>query len=269
MAGRSFRKAGYDASRNQAGIAEFESAENGDTGTVHETDAGNLAEDRIEFEPAQGQETTSYTDGLPIEPNSIGDAEPEPVRRRRGRQKGSKNKTATRVTFSSQGNLEKLMLSAHMMAAAFLKTPELRIDAEESALLSKATLDVMKAYGVPELSDKQLAASQMIMAIGTVYAPRVMLVMHRKGQKPKLVSSVLPFPAGAGKAVQDAQPPMAPTAQQNSAAVASTFGVAPVAPPAQQTAPMTAQTGAATNGYVSSQVFASDPSTNLDTINAS
>ena len=268
MAGRSFRKTGFDASRNQAGITSLEDAADSDTGTIQPESSNDTGTDRIEFDAQEVRTSdTDYSDELPIEPSSIGDTDQQPIKRRRGRLKGSKNKATTRVTFSSQGNLEKLMLSAHMMAAAFLKTPELRIDQEESALLSKATLDVMKAYGVPELSDKQLAASQMVMALGTVYAPRIMLVMHRKNQKPKLVPSVLPFPAG--KAVQDAQPPITPVAAQNGAAVASTFGVAPIQPPAQQSAaPLTPQTGADTRGFVSSQVFAADQSTNLDTISA-
>lgn len=271
MAGRTFRQTRLDVDRNQAGVSSLEGDENGVTRTVHAEDTGSVAEDRINFEPASEQEsTTVYADseGYPIEPTSITDSDDQPRRTKRtrsdaGQKRGPRQK---RVAFSSQGNLEKLMLSAHMMAAAFLKTPELRIDEQESAMLSKATLDVLKAYGIPELSDKQLAMSQMLMALGTVYGPRVYIIYSRTHQKPHLVQPI-PFPAGAGKAVQDAQPPMQQPPQQQPQTF---YGASPVPPPNQQVQTQTQpKVNGSEAGYISSAAFAADTGAGLDTINAS
>jgi hypothetical protein len=262
MAGRTFRKTGYDAGRNQAGITSLENAADEPTGIVQSESTDGAGINTAVFEPTDDAQTV-YTDGdgYPIDPTSITDTETgQPTRTRRtradaGQKRGTRQK---RVTFSSAGNLEKLLLSGHMMAAAFLKTPELRIDETEAAMLSKATLDVFKAYGIPELSDKQLAASQMLMALGTVYAPRLMLMYAKRPQKPRIVSAPIPFPSGAGKAVQDAQPPIPPPAQaQGQVAQPNTFGAAPAAPPEN------------TNGFISSSMFAAADSAGLDTINAS
>ena len=268
MAGRTFRQTRRDTDRIETGVVDLEGNETGTAGTVQPEDTRSVAENRIEFEPANEQESsTVYTDqdGYPIEPTAIADSDTDQPRKRRtrsdaGQKRGTRQK---RVAFSSQGNLEKLMLSAHMMAAAFLKTPELRIDEQESAMLSKATLDVLKAYGIPELSDKQLAMSQMLMALGTVYGPRFYIIYSRTHQKPHLVQPI-PFPAGAGKAVQDAQPPMQqPPAQQPQVF----YGASPT-PPTQVVVPPQQQQNTGT-GYISSAAFAADTGAGLDTINAS
>lgn len=266
MAGRTFRQTRRDDARIETGIVDAESNSETRPESVHATDVGNVAEDRIDFEPAAEQETRyADQDGYPIDPNTIGDTTEQPRRRRRADAGTRRGKRQQRVAFSSQGNLEKLMLSAHMMAAAFLKTPELRIDEQESALLSKATLDVMKAYGVPELTDKQLAAGQMIMALGTVYAPRIAVIYARTHQKPKLVPPIQ-FPGGAGKAVQDAQPPMPqPAAQQPT----TFYGAAPTPPPNQQVVPGAVQVNGSESAYISSAAFAAESAPGLDTISAS
>lgn len=265
MANRTFRQTRRNTERIETGVVDLERDEAGITGTVHETDAGNVAENRIDFEPAQEQEIRyADGDGYPIDPNSIADTTEQPRRRRRA-DAGQRRTRKQRVTFSSQGNLEKLMLSGHMMIAALLKTPELRIDAEESAMLSKATLDVLKAYGVPELTDKQLATYQMVMALGTVYVPRAMIIYSRTHQKPKLVQPI-PFPSGAGKAVQEAQPPMQqPQAQQPP----QFYGAAPTPPPGQQVVHPETRVNGSEAAYISSAAFAADSSAGLDTINAS
>ncbi len=262
MVRRTIRKTGFDDGGNQDAVGDADSATRIDTGIVHAESSDNFGVDTAEFTATDEAHTvTDYE--LPIEPTSINDND-QPTRRKykrradAGQPRGTRQK---RVTFSSQGNLEKLLLSAHMMGAAFLKTPELRIDAEESAMLAKATLDVMKAYGVPELSDKQLAASQMIMALGTVYAPRIALVYHRTHQKPKLVHNTIPFPTT--QTVQETMQQVQTPAPVQQPAQPNTYGAAPVQPPAQQA------TQPAAGGFVSSQVFAAATDTGLDTINAS
>lgn len=275
MAGRTFRQTRPNVDRIETGIVDVNGNEERTAGTVQQENAGNVGTDSVNFEPENGAESeTIYADqdGYPIEPTSIGEPTEDRPRRKRTRsdagiKRGARQK---RVAFSSQGNLEKLMLSAHMMAAAFLKTPELRIDEQESAMLSKATLDVMKAYGVPELSDKQLATAQMLMAIGTVYAPRAIIIYSRTHSKPKLVQPI-PFPSGAGKAVQDAQPNVVqnPVQNQDGTKYPQVFyGASPTPPPSQVVVPPQQQqnTGA---GYISSAAFAADTSAGLDTINAS
>ena len=271
MAGRTFRQTRPNVDRIETGIVDVDGNEERTARTVQQENAGNVGTDSVNFEPENGAESeTIYTDqdGYPIEPTSIADSDNQPRRKRTRSDAGQKRgpRGQKRVTFSSQGNLEKLLLSGHMMAAAFLKTPELRIDEQESAMLSKATLDVMKAYGIPELSDKQLAASQMLMALGTIYGPRFYIIYSRTHQKPKLVQQPIPFPSGAGKAVQDAQPPMQPPVQT---APQTFYGASPTPPPAQQVVAQPQQQQNTGNGYISSAAFAADTGAGLDTINAS
>ncbi len=255
MAGRTFRQTRPDQRADSDRVESVADATRINTGIVQSESTDSVGEDTGVFVATDDAQTVTDYD-LPIDPTTITDNDTDRPRTRRrradaGQPRGTRQK---RVTFSSQGNLEKLLLSGHMMAAAFMKTPELRIDGEESAMLSKALLDVMKAYGIPELSDKQLAASQMIMALGTVYAPRIVLVMHRKGQKPKLVPPVIPFPNT--QTVQQSQPPMPQPIPTQGSVQPATYGVAPIAPPAA--APVQAQDIPAAGGYISSQFFAGD-----------
>lgn len=142
------------------------------------------------------------------------------------------------------------MVSGHLMAATFLKVPELRIDEKEAAMLTKAAIDLAKAFGVPDLTEKQAAIMQAAMAAGTVYGPRVIVIWNRKTSKPKIV----PFPIT--QAVQSSQTPQgSPHAPQGSPA-------APPSPPQPQGGPP-----GDSNGFISSSAFAADAG--LETINAS
>ena len=260
MAGRTFRQTGYNHAGDKDGVDVSENPAEERTGTVLAEDGGNLGENRIEFEPATDApiNVTTDADDYPIEPTSISDTDQQPRKRRQRSDKGTQRRTRqTRGSLAQTSNLEKMMLSLHLMAATFLHVPELRIDEQEAAMLTKATRDLFIAYGVPEMTEKQLAIGQAAMAVATVYGPRVILVMHRKQQnKPKLVQPIIPFPAApVTQAVQEAQKMQQP--------------VQPVAQTAAQpAAPQQAQ-AQAQSGFVSSQIFAAETSNGLDTINAS
>lgn len=183
------------------GIVNPEDSAEGAARTVQPEDVGSAATNRISFEAtAEPISVTTDDDGNAIDPNTIPISD-QKVRRRRSDTGTIRGPRKVRGSLAQASNLEKVMLSMHLMAATFLHVPELRIDEQESAMLTKATLDVLKAYGVPDLTEKQVAVANAFMAIGTVYGPRAVLIMNRKkNNRPKLV----PFPAT--QAVQAAQP---------------------------------------------------------------
>lgn len=222
------------------------------TGDVLPKDAGSVGANRITFEPtAQPITVTADDDGNAIDPNSIPDSE-QKVRRRRSDFGTQRTTRKPRGSLAQTSNLEKVMLSMHLMAATFLHVPELRIDEQESAMLTKATLDVFKAYGVPDLTEKQVAIANMAMAVGTVYGPRFILVTQRKKHnRPKLV----PFPATT--AVQDTlkpHGPYTPTEPKPAAPNTNVVGAVSPAPPVSDNP-----------GFISSTNFAADM-TQLETV---
>ena len=195
MAGRTFRQTRPDDGGNTQRTINAENGTVEPSRIIQQENGGDSGTDRIEFDAQETRaESGIDTSEFPIEPTSIADSS-EPIRRRRadaGQKRGPRGPNKKTGGFTQSSNLEKLMLSMHLMAATFLHVPELRIDAQESEILTKATLDIFKAYGVPDLSEKQLALANAMMAAGTVYGPRIIVIMNRKTSKPKIV----PFPVG-------------------------------------------------------------------------
>jgi hypothetical protein len=132
----------------------------------------------------------SANDGIPlIEPATI-TIEPEQFeggKRRGGRPKGSKNATGKQSTKEVSQDLSGLLLSAHSMLAALIKTPELEIDEAEAKRLGDAVARVNREFGVQIMSPKTAAVVNLIMAAGTVYGPRIIAVKNnskrRKAEK--------------------------------------------------------------------------------------
>ncbi len=116
--------------------------------------------------------------GIPtVEPTSIPRGSDEP-KRGRGRPKGSSTGAAAsgsaRATEKETSqDLTAILLSTHMMLAAFLQVPELELDANEAKRLGDAVARVNKLYGGFMLSEKSMAWINLMMAGGAVYGPRV------------------------------------------------------------------------------------------------
>jgi hypothetical protein len=122
-----------------------------------------------------------------IDPASIGvGTSGEPIRRR-GRKPGVKNRTKV-ATFQA-GNLEKLLLSGHLMLAAVTGANELVIDETEAKLLADSIAAVNAAYGLDSIiSPKVAAAIDLSFACAAVYGPRLLKIAKRaKPKKPILV----------------------------------------------------------------------------------
>jgi hypothetical protein len=189
MAGRTFRRARYPAEETGSVIVvdsdEDRNDDRNDATITVDEDSSNGSGDNL----AESFETIS---GEPIEPTKLRSDETliDGIRRRRGRKPGSKNKVTTKQKNFQESNLEKLLLSLHLMGATFLHVPELQIDTQESAMLSKSVLDVFAAYGVPEISEKAMAAIQLGCAVVAVYGTRGVAIMRRKTAAPKLPQAI-------------------------------------------------------------------------------
>lgn len=122
-----------------------------------------------------------------IDPSTIGVESGEPVRRR-GRKPGTKNKP--KVASFQAGNLEKLLLSGHIMLAAVTGASELVIDEQEAKLLADSVAAVNSAYGLDSIiSPKVAAVVDLSFACAAVYGPRMVKIAKRAKQtkKPILV----------------------------------------------------------------------------------
>ena len=99
-------------------------------------------------------------------------------RKRRGEGKQSKATPQDRSFVTA--NLEKVLYALHTMAAGLLAEPDLAIDEDESKLLAEAVEKVANAYNFTTLlSPKTQAGVDMIIALATVYGPRVIKIAKR------------------------------------------------------------------------------------------
>lgn len=102
--------------------------------------------------------------------------------RRRGRQKGSRNKQSAKPSKESEQDLTGLLLSIHLMGAALLKTPELALTPDEAEQLGKAVARVNAEFGVQIMSPKMAAIVNLTIVAGTVYGPRAVAIYHNKAK---------------------------------------------------------------------------------------
>lgn len=99
--------------------------------------------------------------------------------RRRGRKPGSRNKAA-RPSKENTQDLTGLLLSIHLMGAAFLKTPELALTPDEAEQLGTAVARVNAEFGVQIMSQKMAAIVNLTIVAGTIYGPRAVTIFHEK-----------------------------------------------------------------------------------------
>lgn len=109
----------------------------------------------------------------------------EPVRRKRGRPKGSSNGT-TSAPRKSQSRKDEDVLSfakqiegIHVMIAMVTGLPEMVISEAEAVMLSKGLNAVSEEYGL-SLDGKTGAAIQLFGAAAIVYGPRAMAIAAKK-----------------------------------------------------------------------------------------
>jgi hypothetical protein len=127
--------------------------------------------------PGNTPDADEPTDGIPtVEPTSIPREPDESGKRGRGRPRGSTKSASSSTRASSDketaNDLTGVLLSTHMMLAAFLQVKELEIDQNEAARLAQAVTRVNKLYGGFMLSEKTMAWINLLMAGGGIYGPR-------------------------------------------------------------------------------------------------
>lgn len=116
--------------------------------------------------------------------DGTGSGEAEPVKRRRGRPPGSKNKSGGNGQSSNSrvltGGIEQTLLSVHMMAAAYFRAPHWQLEEQEAKNLAKAIDAVQAHYDIPGLNEEHACLLALAISIGTVYGPRVIISMRGK-----------------------------------------------------------------------------------------
>ncbi len=151
-----------------------------------ESDAGDNGDNQQDASGVGGIDTADQrdangSDGV-IDPASIGSGESDapygytksgrrrnrPVGSGRNTSAGSKRKSASETSSS----INSILFSMHMMAAAFLKVPELALTMEESENLSEAITRVSELYDIPLMDEKTMAWVNLAIVAGGIYGPR-------------------------------------------------------------------------------------------------
>lgn len=102
--------------------------------------------------------------------------------RKRGRKTGASysqnpNKKTTDLNASIE-QLSKVILFAHTGIAVATKCPEFELDKEESDYLAKSSANVLEQFDITP-DPKTQAIIGLIIALGTVYAPRYIMISAR------------------------------------------------------------------------------------------
>jgi hypothetical protein len=74
------------------------------------------------------------------------------------------------------------------MLAAVTSSPELILSEDESAKLASAVARVNDFYGGTTIPEKYMVWTNLVMACGSIYGPRVISIMARKDSEPKVVT---------------------------------------------------------------------------------
>ena len=77
-------------------------------------------------------------------------------------------------------NIEPLVTMVHTWGAILLKTPELMLTADESKKLSDAYSQFCEHHDVPIMTEKRMSEINLIVAIATLYGPRLIAIKNRK-----------------------------------------------------------------------------------------
>lgn len=116
---------------------------------------------------------------------------------RRLNRESTGNSTAKKSVHLNSLSLTDLLYSVHMMGAQILKVESLEIDKDEAKKLSDAIQEVNKFYNIP-LDPKKVAMVNLMVAMGTVYGPRIMAARIKKNiaeaENPPAKSQAKPGP---------------------------------------------------------------------------
>lgn len=104
-------------------------------------------------------------------------------RKKRGRKAGSGSNNQKKSKADISG-LEKILFSAHLMAATAFKTPELILDEKEASMLAAAAQSVQDFYEV-EASAEIMLWVNVIGVCGAIYGPRLIAAFARKKKETK------------------------------------------------------------------------------------
>lgn len=103
---------------------------------------------------------------------------------RRGRPKGSKNRTAKQkketVSLDTASALASAVFAIHTGLAIIAKTPELELDENEADKITKAGLGVARHYANVQMTEKAADWVALFSALGAVYGPRWMAIKIRR-----------------------------------------------------------------------------------------
>lgn len=100
---------------------------------------------------------------------------------KRGRKPGTKNKPkAEKSGKIDLGPFSGCILGIHTMLASISRIPELELDEAESEKLAKASANVLRHYVDLEVSQKAADWTNLFMALGAIYGPRMFAHKMRK-----------------------------------------------------------------------------------------
>lgn len=161
-------------------------SDNGSAGTVILASAPT-ADGTIIIDPATIAGSGS---GTGSDSGSGTDVTGEPVRKRRGRKPGSRNKETAKPL--DINGVEFILLSSHDMLAAMMKAPAIALDKEEANNLARSISNVARHYDIVA-TEKTLDWTALFMALGMIYGPRIaMLTMRKKKSKEEAQTEVHP-----------------------------------------------------------------------------
>lgn len=189
--------AGYNSGESASGNDSDFSGSSASGGTDSESDTGSDSEsdtgtgDSFFTSPGEAFGIDTGTDSADSDTGN-------PVKKRRGRPPGSGRKAgkpSKKTVSSSLEGIEGILLSLHLMGAAFLKIPELQLADEEAAKLSEAIGRVAALYDFGA-SEKTLAWINLAVCMGGVYGTRIFaynLRIKSEAEK-KRKQNLTPFP---------------------------------------------------------------------------
>jgi hypothetical protein len=164
---------------------------------------GNPGENLVTGSDDLGLDSAPTIGGIPVTNPAAGGHTATDAPRKRGRPAGSGTKSAPKekATASSIKGIEKLLYSLHIGVSSLTGIDELKIDKEESALMSEALAEVASHYNVA-VDPKVLAWLGFAGVMGTIYGPRIgAWKMRRSAEKkgtPVRASNVVPMPSASG-----------------------------------------------------------------------
>ena len=180
-----------------AGVADIGNTAEGNPAIAPEPATTSRTGIELPFSPEHVRTGTVYTDPL-----DLNGAEQPPVKRRRGRQPGSKNRVSESVTqevpnlVKTLASVEAMVFSLHLMGASALAVPELAMSREQSKDVADAIAEVAKHYNFG-VDPKTIAWFNLSCVLGGHWVGAGIVAYRRESSKPKpvVVPSVRPQPS--------------------------------------------------------------------------